>query len=634
MKKQNCSRSRSDAPDFQDSGLRSLNAENVIAGFEDRVDQMFRAESGKPLVRARKRKPLGPERGNYVRHYSWSILEFAARCMYLGQMVEEANAALVENARHYLDNPKDINDRDSFHWHAGMVLRLIEHYGSAGSLSAGRLTPETETAVCKPIWKYARRFSKLAHADHTVSQTWHIYESENHHAMSFSLCWHFAKLAACLPAYREQKYDDGTSAAEHYRAWSEYFAAYCRERARKGMFIEMQNDGYNNCLIKGIYSFYDFGGPNVRRAAGRLLDLYWAYWAQEQLNGVQGGGRSRIYFQNGLLHSRSGKAPPPVWFYFGIGGPCKPRCQSLHAAFSSYRPPPVIADIALDIQGRGTYEVRQRPLGLARAQGMHPYRVNTQEGDILRYTYCDPAFIIGTPMNRPRPLEDWTAISAQNRWQGVIFAGAYNARIVPLVRPEDNRVAMNTVYSVQSKGSLLTQKLKYHRGGAEMIIWISEEGLSVPVEEDGIVFVEAPGAYAAVSVLSGGWQWKDLDLPTRGPDQSTVPIVEGRVMIPDREYAPVILQVMAKTKIKGSAAFRDRVKGCEVSTEGTSIICGTVYGERLTLDTDNEQIPRINGEQVSFAPEHAFESPFLNGEWNSGIITVSKGEQHISLEFE
>jgi hypothetical protein len=28
---------------------------------------------------------------------------------------------LVENAQHYLDNPKDINDRDSFHWHAEMV---------------------------------------------------------------------------------------------------------------------------------------------------------------------------------------------------------------------------------------------------------------------------------------------------------------------------------------------------------------------------------------------------------------------------------------------------------------------------------------------------------------------------------
>ena len=101
-----------------------LNA--IREGFEDRVDVMFRAELGKPLVRAKKRPPLGPGRGNYVRHYSFSICEFAARCFYLNEQVEEANAALVENAQHYLDHPKDINDRDSFHWHIEMVFRLVE----------------------------------------------------------------------------------------------------------------------------------------------------------------------------------------------------------------------------------------------------------------------------------------------------------------------------------------------------------------------------------------------------------------------------------------------------------------------------------------------------------------------------
>lgn len=101
-----------------------LAPEAVLAGFEHRVDAMFRAESGKPLVRAKKQKPLGPGRGNYVRAYSHSITAFAARCLYLGEMLDEANAALVENARPYLDNPRDINDRDSFHWHADIVMRL------------------------------------------------------------------------------------------------------------------------------------------------------------------------------------------------------------------------------------------------------------------------------------------------------------------------------------------------------------------------------------------------------------------------------------------------------------------------------------------------------------------------------
>ena len=91
-----------------DAVAKHLSPEAVVAGFDQRVDAMFRAESGKPLVRAKKQGPLGPGRGNYVRAYSYSVVAFAARCLYLNEMLDEANAALVENAQYYLDNPSAI----------------------------------------------------------------------------------------------------------------------------------------------------------------------------------------------------------------------------------------------------------------------------------------------------------------------------------------------------------------------------------------------------------------------------------------------------------------------------------------------------------------------------------------------
>jgi hypothetical protein len=42
--------------------------EEIVADFDQRVEQMFRAESGKPLVRAEIGKPLGAGRGNFARH--------------------------------------------------------------------------------------------------------------------------------------------------------------------------------------------------------------------------------------------------------------------------------------------------------------------------------------------------------------------------------------------------------------------------------------------------------------------------------------------------------------------------------------------------------------------------------------
>ncbi|MBI1337934.1 MAG: hypothetical protein GC164_13375 [Phycisphaera sp.] len=595
--------------------------EGVVAGFDDRVDAMFRAEAGKPLVRAKKNPPLSPGRGNYVRGYSYSMMAFAGRCFYLNEMIDEANAALVENAQHYLDNLKDINDRDSFHWHAEIVMRFIEMYGSNGTAHAGLLTEETERIVLKPIFQYAKSFSTPAREEYKDSQTWHVYESENHHAMDFTVSWHFARIARNHPEYRDVKYN-GATPAEHYKAWNEYFVVYCLERARKGMFIEMMSAGYNSTLIKGVYNFYDFGEPEVRRSAKMLLDLYFAYWAQEQIDGVSGGGQSRVYFLGGL----QGRTRPLDWYYFGIGKPPHVSGHDINAALSGYRPPAVVADIALDVQGRGRYEVRQRPQGLGLTTNRNPYRMNTDGGGILRYSFCDPAFIIGTPMTKALPNVDWAAISSQNRWQGVIFTGNPNARIIPIVRPKDDRVAFNAFWSVQSKGSLITQRIKFTRHDGQMIVYLSQEGLGQPIEEDGVVFVEAPGANVAIRLAEGGYTLSD-------PLEAGGHLPAHKILVPEDTYTPVILEVMAKTDVESFDAFKKKVKQCILEMNGSVVTYQTIYGDRLTLDTSYEKTPTINGDEVQYNGDKAFESPFLNADYNSGLVTISKGDRKVILDF-
>jgi hypothetical protein len=604
--------------------------ETNLTGFEERVDAMFRAESGKPLVRAEKQPPLGPGRGNYVRAYSYSMMRFAARCLYLGEMRDSANAALAENAQHYLDHPLDINDRDSFHWHAEVVLRLIELYGPEGSRQAGLITKETESLILEPIWIYVKQFSTLEKADYTQSQTWHIYGSENHHSMSFTLCWHFSKIAKDRPEYKDLKYEDGASAVEHYQAWNVYFITYSRERSHKGMCVEMMCTGYNTVMTKGFYNFYDFGEPEVRRAAGLLLDLYWTYWAQEQIDGISGGGKSRIRGLKGFSDS----PPVPAWIYFGIGP--LPKVQNVGPALSDYRPPAVVEGIAVDVTGRGRYEVYQRAQGLGTRtktlEGQNLTKLRTDGGGILRYTFCDPAFIIGTPMTEARPLDDWVPISSQSRWQGVIFAGDEDARIVPAVRSIGNDT-YNAFWSVQSKGSLITQKLQESNRTAGMMVWISNAGLSEPVEEDGIVFTEAEGAYAAVRVIHSGFERTDQVLTNTKQNGNIDKTPPGTSIILKDEYAPVILEVMAKSDIESFEAFKEKVKSSEMNMDGPVLQYKTIYGDQLTLDTSYAETPTINGEPVNYAPEKVFDSPFLNADWNSGIVTISKGEQKKVLDF-
>ena len=610
--------------------------ETITAGFQERVEQYFRAESGEPLVRGKIRAPLGPGRGNFARHYSYSIVAFAARCLYLGEQLEEANAALAENAQHYLDNPLDINDRDSFHWHADIVMRLIEMYGSNGSAQPGRITQETEELALRPIWFYVKGCSSLAKAEWRKSETWRLYSSENHHAMDFTVNWHFAKLAKDHPSYKDLKCDDGATLEEHYEAWSDYFVAYCVERAKKSPCVEMMSDHYNSALIKGFYNFYDFGDPRTKQSAGMLLDLFWAYWAQEQIGGIQGGGSSRISFHEALqAHVEHGLASL-AWLYFGIGEIPAVYGHDMNAALSSYSPPVVVADIAVDVVGRGRYEIRQRPQGLgrtSRADGSSFTDLRTDGGGILRYSYCDPSFIIGCPMTEARPLADWAAISSQGRWQGVVFSGDHDARIVPMARPQNNLRGFNAQWSVQSKGTLLTQKLKQNRGMAEMIVWMTKAGLSDPVEIEDVVFVEAEGAYAAVRVVEGGFRWSEEIYTINKPEGIVYQTRPGNTMVLNNEYSPVILEVMAKSDVADFEAFQDKVTSTKPRMNGTIVEYDTIYGDQLTLDTHHQEGATINGMLVNYSPQRLFESPFLNADYNRGVITITKGKRQKLLDF-
>ena len=252
------------------------------------------------------------------------------------------------------------------------------------------------------------------------------------------------------PAFRDRKLGDGRPPAEHYAAWTEYLKTWLTERARKGMFVEVASDGYNSATLKGIYNIYDFADdPELKRRAGMLLDLFWALWAQEQIDGVLGGGKSRIY-QNGGDRLGIAAVSELAYFHFGIGEAPALDSPKLSAVLSTWRPPLVVVDLALDRDGRGRYAIHQRPPSAAvEGKAASPqYSLRFDVNAIHRYSWCTPAFILGTLMHEAKPVDYWVRISCQNRWCGVIFAGHADACIVPQVQAQDNRTTVNAHWSV------------------------------------------------------------------------------------------------------------------------------------------------------------------------------------------
>lgn len=597
----------------------------VRDGFDRRVAEAFEAQRGQPFEPARIREPLGANRGVYSRGYSWSVVDFAARCFRFNEQIAQANAALIENVHLYLDEPKNLLDRDSFHWHSDMLARLVEQYGSRGVVAPGRLWPETEDVIIRVMIAHAAAAEPIERAEVDESQTWRIYGSENHHLQGAVSAWHTARLASLSPTYAQRPYA-GHLPREHLAAWNAYFKRYCLERARKGGFIEIASDNYNIVGLKGMYNLFDFADDaELKRRAGLLIELYCALWAQEQIDAVRGGGKCRIY-QNGsdrygAGHTHSGDL---AWFYFGLGAPAKAASPLMPMLTSTWRPSVLVIDLAIDVQGRGRYATHRRPLGLAADGAFNPpgYKLRTDFGAMHRYTWCTPSYIMGTIMLEPRPWDDWVMINSQNRWHGVIFAGDPRARIVPQVRASDHRANLNQQWSVQSRGAMICQKLRTSHKAQMMRVWFSQAGLGDIVEENGWVFAEAPHAYAAVRVLGGGTHWQDPEDHPR-----------GRWLTCEVPDAPVILQIAEQGDHAGFTAFRGAVAALPVAVRDRVATFTSLAGDVLTLPIDQDALPTINGDAVNLAPDMAFESPFVKGEWNSGLVTLTKGERTAVLNF-
>jgi len=595
----------------------------IRAGYETRRQEAFDALKGKKLVVSKLREPLEPGRTLFARNFSYSLVDFAFKALWLNEQIAEANAALQQNADYYIDNYPAMQDRDNFYWAADEWLRLLEYYGSKGTKKPGLITKATEAKLFKMMWQYNKVFSKMAKAEYKISGTWFVDESENHHIQRFSTYWHFAKFLKDIPAYKNLKYDDGFTSQQHYNGWNIYIKHWTVERARKGLFVEMANESYGLETLKGVYNFYDFGDKEMHSLTGKLLDLYWSSWAEEQLAGVRGGSKNRVYPGK---DSKSGRGEfwQMAWYYLGIAKPTHLERNLMTVLASNYRMPLLAMDIALDTKGRGEYEIKQRRLGLAiDSFHMNPdYRLRQDNGGLLRYSYCTPDFILGAAHFEARKWQDWTLISSQNRWHGVIFSGDEDARIYPQCSLNNTYRSYNQHWSVQNKGCMITQKLPegYAWDGNPMRVYFSNAGLSDKVERDGWVFVASKGAYAAVKCVSKGYTWAaDTD---------------GQWLMCEDELTPIIMQVVRKKDYADYKQFQDKILSLPINYDGKKLKYHSIYNDDFVFHSDFTRLASVNGKTIDMLPKMVFDSPFVKSVWNSGVVHISKGSRTLKLDFK
>ena len=590
--------------------------------------EFFAKESGKPLVR----KPIKKDwnrRGDFTRHYAQSIVLFAMRACELNEQLDEANAALKELCQYHLDRPQTFFEIHSFPGVCDALARLYIFYGPRGSKVTNRLSTETSALLEKTMWEWANEKAAIEDAELEQSQTWWITDSENHHAQHFTTCWAFAQILRNVPAYKDKPFKDGHLPVEHYEAWTTYLKEYLRQRACKGTFIEIDSMSYATATLKSMVNFYDFSDdPVLKKRAGQLMELYWALWAEEQIDAVTGGAQARSY-ANAVVRG-GGFLPRAAWYVIGPGDPEFVHSSMLPYVTSTWQVPDIVLQIAESRREHAPYEIRQRRMGLAETGYHRPsnYRLKTDFGGILRYTYCTPDFIMGSMMIEARPVEDWTAISSQNRWSGVIFAGDPDARVYAAPYSAKGASILNGFLGVQSKGTMISQQLVRRKNGVMIAgegtsdgwrVFFSKAGLSNTVQNGPWTFAEAADAYVGVCVVKG--------------DVTVEPDKYGHWLVCEDPMTPVIIEAVRKSDYKSFSAFQSAAMARPTTLKQTVLRYQSLGGDQLTFYADQSRLPKINGTVVDLAPQKVYDSPFVQSDWDSGVVTIQCGDEQRILDF-
>ena len=241
------------------------------------------------------------------------------------------------------------------------------------------------------------------------------------------------------------------------------------------------------------------------------------------------------------------------------------------------------------------------------------------EGSLLRYSWCKRDFILGTIMRPPLDASAWPLGSTQSWHRGLIVEGQEMAGpVVPKVLLQDT---FNEQYSVQSKGTLVSRSLRSERNGKSPTgVFISSRLAELMRLEGKGVVIDGPQDHVGVRFVSAGYSEFDLS--------AIADLDKHSVFLKAHEtYSPIVIEVALTGMYYDFAALKNAVLSNDAEVEDGRLGYATIYVETLTVSTEPDRIPLVNGKRIDYHPEAVDNSPFINSRHGSGIINITVGEQ-------
>lgn len=616
--------------------------------------------------------------------------------LWLGRDLDRVNVELVEILRSedpVVQQKFRLND----HWCLAINQQFYHMYyafGSKGTVSPGRLYPKTEKALLDVLWERMKYKDDIHLAR---KSTWWMIGSENHDLVAKVSSLISSQIFMNEPEYKDRVYPDlGTgggnkywfhrmyarnavdgpegrahykdgkeyTAADHYKAWVNYFDEYFSERAKKGFFLEVASPGYMAVSVSYLLDIFDLcEDPELSRKAGKFQDLIWADWAQDQLNGVRGGAKTRA----------SGSSWADAMYRFArfyFGGEGSAQTNFFSQLLSRYELKPILWHITLDRQGLGEYAYKSRMPGeeenvWPRPLGAERTLLCDTESRFVRYSWVTPDYILGCQMDHPAAAH--SHLSNQARWQGITFKGEGGPRVYPtdVVKDKDcnyqAKQAIAYCRNVQHENVMIVQQSRRWTQvnpdwfpakdimSLDYGIYFGDK-LDRIEEQGGWVFVEHGDAFLAIRPVMGEYAegWTIL-VDDASPGLTSEIIKQSYEWSPDRKtmflkdkYAGMIFEASRRAHHATLEAFINDILDNPLVLDKTVVPgfhvlryrgCGD-NAKEITFNLANSEIPFVGGERINYTPDMVFDSPYLKSNYNSGVVKVMKGDHALVLDLD
>ena len=403
-----------------------------------------------------------------------------------------------------------------------------------------------------------------------IREPWSFKETENQRIV---------RMARNLTAFRLDPPKPGTPRVAAEQAWTAATEAFLLAHDREGWY-EAESPGYIAASMTALLQLADHAGsPRIRELARRQLDLLFAEWAQEQVNGFPAGPKSRTYIQ-WALGARN--TPWLAWAWLG-GGLEDPEGISFmdwpEIATSAYEMPEPVRRLLAERDRQPPYEIRaRRSIILDKRRDL----------DTALYSFATPDYILGAAQS-VRGLH--LGVSGGQEIMATLYASC--APFAPLYlwsRTNNPRSDRWKTWSGNDQAVAHRNVALARLGAGEETVtghawlapaWEAPEALP----ENGEVVVTRCGDTYAALITAGGWEVKPA--PERFPDYygGDKHMRGSWAAVPRRQPAVIALEVGRRAEHGSFADWKKKVAG-----------------SRLTLVERELRFTASDGTRLAFVP--------------------------------